>query len=72
MAKEYKVELVVEGGCGTIFLGSSGLPVKKMEAVMNRYGADGWDVHFIVLENKRMALFWQREAAVITFSRDLH
>ena len=26
---EYKVIYVVEGGCGTIILGSSGIPVKK-------------------------------------------
>ena len=30
--KEYKVLYVVEGGLGTIFLGASGIPIKKMEA----------------------------------------
>lgn len=33
---EYKVVHVVEGGCGTILLGSSGLPLQKMEAELNR------------------------------------
>ncbi|SQH75872.1 protein of unknown function [Shewanella benthica] len=28
--KEYKIVHIVEGGCGTIFLGSSGLPLKKI------------------------------------------
>ena len=27
---EYKVIHVVEGGCGTLLLGSSGLPLKKI------------------------------------------
>lgn len=71
MAKEFRVEVVTEGALGTLFLGSSKLPVKRMEEVMNRYGAEGWDLAFMVVERKRMALLWQREAAVITFSRPL-
>ena len=69
MAKEYKIEVVVEGALGTLFLGASKLPVAKMEEVMNRYGAQGWELEFMVVEQKRLMLFWQREAAVITFSR---
>ena len=38
---------------------------------MNRYGEAGWEVVFMLVERKRFALFWQREAAVITFSRRL-
>ena len=30
--REYKVLHIAEGGCGTIFLGASGLPLKKVEA----------------------------------------
>jgi hypothetical protein len=70
MAKEYKVEAVTEGGCGSIFLGASVLPTKKMESVMNEYAAKGYKMEFIVLESRRMLLFWTREAAVITFSRE--
>ena len=32
---EYKVIHVAEGGCGTILLGSSGIPTKKLEKVLN-------------------------------------
>jgi len=71
MAREFKVELVTEGGCGTLLLGSSGLPLEKMEAVLNRYGAEGWNMDFMVIEAKRYLLFWTREAAIITFSREL-
>lgn len=69
MAKEYKIEVVVEGALGTLFLGASKLPVAKMEAVMNNYGAQGWELEFMVVEQKRFMLLWQREAAIITFSR---
>lgn len=71
MAKEFRIEVVSEGAIGTLLLGASKLPVKKMEEVLNRYGAEGWDVAFMLIERKRMALFWEREAAVITFSRPL-
>lgn len=69
MKKEFKIEIIKEGALGTIFLGSSNLPVHKMEEIMNRYGNDGWDVSFQLIEKRRLLLFWSREAAVITFSR---
>lgn len=67
--KEYKVMYVTEGGCGTILLGASGLPIKKIETAMNEHAADGWQVVFEVLEQKRFWLFWKREAMIITFGR---
>lgn len=67
--KEFKVEVIKEGALGTIFLGSSNLPIKKMEAVMNKYGEEGWDVSFQVIEKTRLLLFWSRESVVMTFSR---
>jgi hypothetical protein len=69
MAKEYKVEIVEEGIVGTLLLGASTLPVQRMEEIMNRYGRDGWNMDFMVVEHRRLFLFWSREAAVITFSR---
>ena len=71
MKKQYKVEFVKEGVLGTLFLGSSKLPIKKIEEVMNEYGNDGWDVSFQVIEKSRMWLFWEREALIITFVKDL-
>jgi hypothetical protein len=67
--KEYKVLYIVEGGLGTIFLGASGLPIKKMEAALNEAAADGWEVVFQVIEQKRFLLFWKREAVIITLAR---
>jgi hypothetical protein len=67
--KEYKVIYVVEGGLGTIFLGASGIPVKRMEAALNREAAAGWNVVFQIVEHKRFWLFWRREAVIITLGR---
>lgn len=67
--KEYKVVYIAEGGCGTILLGSSGLPMKKIETELNRLAAEGWQVVFQLIEQKRMWLFWKREAMVVTLGR---
>jgi len=70
-ARTYKVEVVTEGALGTLFLGASKLPTKKMEETMNRYGQNGWDLHFQMIEQKRFLLFWKREAAILTFSKKI-
>lgn len=69
--KEYKVLVVKEGAVGTLFLGASKLPIKKIEETLNMYGREGWGLDFMVIEQHRMFLFWQREAAIITLSREL-
>ncbi|HSG87683.1 MAG TPA: DUF4177 domain-containing protein [Pseudomonadales bacterium] len=69
MYKEYKIEIVAEGGCGTIFLGASGLPVKKLEATLNEAAAEGWNLAFQVIEQKRFWLFWTRETVILTLGR---
>lgn len=66
---EYKIMHIAEGGCGTLLLGSSGLPLQKIEAELNAQAAQGWQVVFQVLEQKRFWLFWQREAMIVTFGR---
>ena len=66
---EFKILHIAEGGCGTIFLGSSGLPLKKIESTLNQEAAAGWQVVFQVIENKRYMLFWTREAMVVTLGR---
>jgi len=67
--KEYKVIMVLESGVGTIFLGAAGIPIKKMEAALNKEAADGWQVVFQIVEQKRFLLFWKREAIIITLGR---
>ena len=41
---EYKVVHIAEGGCGTIFLGASGVPLERLEAELNEQAADGWQL----------------------------
>ncbi|CAI8309853.1 MAG: Uncharacterised protein [Cryomorphaceae bacterium] len=72
MKKEYKVEVVKESALSSLFLGSSKMPIKKMEAIMNKYGQEGWDVSFQVIEKRRLLFFWTREAVVITFVRSIN
>ena len=67
--KEYKVIHILEGSLGTIFLGASGIPIAKMEATLNKEAADGWQVVFQIVEQKRLLLFWKREAIVLTLGR---
>lgn len=67
--REYKVLHIAEGGCGTIILGSSGLPLKRIEVELNKHAAEGWQLAFMVIEMKRFWLFWTREAAIITLGR---
>ena len=71
MKIEFKIEIIKEGALGTILLGASSLPIKKMETVLNQYGQNGWDVSFQLIEQRRLFLFWQRESAIITFSREI-
>lgn len=67
--KEYKVVYVAEGGLGTIFLGASGIPIKKLEITLNKVAAEGWTLMFQIVEQKRYMLFWKREAVIITLGR---
>ena len=71
MKKEYKVEMIKESALSSLILGASKMPIKKMEAVMNHYGKDGWEVSFQVIEQHRLFFFWTREAVVITFVRNV-
>lgn len=69
MAKQYQIEYYCEGAIGTIFLGASSLPIERMQSAMNARSAQGWDVHFVVTEQRRMFLFWKRETAVVIYSK---
>jgi len=67
--KEYKVLTIAEGACGTLLLGASGLPVKKLEMTLNQEAASGWQFVFQILEQKRFWLFWKRETILLTLGR---
>ena len=67
--KEYKVISIQEGGCGTLLVGSSMIPTKKIESALNELAPEGWQVVFQVVEKRRFLLFWTRESVVITLGR---
>ncbi len=71
MKKEYKVISIEEGAIGTLFLGSSKIPLAKMNKVLNDLGQEGWNVDFQLIEQKRMLLFWARESVIVTLSREI-
>ena len=70
LAKLYKyiLQLIDTVMPNLIYLGDT-LEIMKMEEVMNKYGEDGWDVEFQLVEKRRLLFLWSREAAIITFSR---
>ena len=49
---------ISSSGRGTLLRGASGLPVKKLETVLNEEAANGWEVVFQVIESRRFWLFW--------------
>lgn len=67
--KEYKVIHIAEGAVGTLVLGASGIPIKRLETVLNREAAAGWQVVFELVEKRRFWLFWARESVIITLGR---
>jgi Domain of unknown function (DUF4177) len=67
--KEYKVVVFQEGVIGTLLLGASLLPTEKIEQSLNEYGRKGWNMDFMVVEQRRLFFFWAREAAIVTLSR---
>ena len=66
---EYKVIHVVEGGCGTLLLGSSGIPIKILEQVLYDEAAEGWQIAFQIVVTKRYLILWTREAVIVTLLR---
>ena len=47
----------------------AGLIAEQKSAPLNKQAAEGWQLAFMVLEQKRFWLFWQREAAIVTLGR---
>ena len=66
---QYKGMAISGGALGTIFLGASGFPLKKMETVLNEQAAEGWQLVFQVVESRRLWLFWARETVIVTLGK---
>ena len=66
---EYNVIRISESGCSAVLFGSANLPIKKINSVLNKSVAEGWQVVFEVVETKRLWFFWTRESMVVTLGR---
>ena len=68
--KEYKVVLYRENMLGSLFLGSSKVDPERFSAFLNRNAAEGWRVVTMEKENRRMLLFFDREAFLVVMERE--
>lgn len=69
--REFLVEVIQEGWVGTLLLGASKLPQRRISEFLNTRGLQGWALDFMVVERRRLFLFWTREAVILTMSRAL-
>jgi hypothetical protein len=68
--KEYKVVLYREGMLGSLFLGSSKVDPERFSDFLNRNADQGWRVVTMEREERRMLLFFNREAFLVVLERD--
>ncbi|MGM0378027.1 MAG: DUF4177 domain-containing protein [Bacteroidota bacterium] len=66
---EYKVIRITESGCSAILWGAATLPLEKINERLNEEAREGWQVVFQLIEKKRTALLWAREALLVTLGR---
>jgi Domain of unknown function (DUF4177) len=68
---EYKVTIYREGMLGSLFLGSSKVDPIRFSEFLNRNAADGWEVVTMEREQRRMLLFFNREAFLVVMKRSV-
>jgi hypothetical protein len=67
---EYKVVIYRENILGSLFLGGSKVDPMRFSEFLNRNGADGWKVVTMEKEERRMLLFFSREAFLVVMERE--
>jgi hypothetical protein len=67
---EYKVVIYRENILGSLFLGASKVDPVRFSEFLNRNGADGWKVVTMEKEERRMLLFFSREAFLVVMERE--
>ncbi len=67
---EYKVVIYRENILGSLFLGGSKVDPVKFTEFLNRNGAEGWEVKTMEREERRMLLFFSREAFLVVMQRE--
>ena len=63
--KEYKAVIYQEGMLGSLLLGQSKVDPVKLTEFLNTNAAEGWRVVTMDKDQRRMLLFFKREALVI-------
>ena len=66
---EYKVVIYQEGLLGSLLLGSAKLNPVKFSEFLNMNARGGWQVVTMEKDQRRMLLFWKREAYVVIMER---
>jgi hypothetical protein len=66
---EYKVVLYRESMLGSLFLGGSKVDPMRFSEFLNKNAAEGWEVVTMERENRRMLLFFEREAFMVIMKR---
>jgi hypothetical protein len=69
--KEYKVAIYQEGALGSLILGESKVDPLRLTIFLNQHAAEGWRVVTVEREVRRMFGFWNREALVIIFEKEI-
>jgi hypothetical protein len=67
---EYKVVIYQEGMLGSLLLGGSKVNPLKFTEFLNQNAREGWRVQTMEKDNRRMLLFFSREAYVVILGRE--
>lgn len=67
--QEYKAVVYQEGMLGSLLLGQSKINPLRFTEFLNANAAEGWDVVTMEKDQRRMLLFWKREAYVVIMRR---
>lgn len=67
---EYKVVIYQEGMLGSLVLGGSKVNPLKFTEFLNQNAREGWRVQTMEKDNRRMLLFFSREAYVVILGRE--
>lgn len=68
--KEYKIVIYQESAFGSFLLWQSKIDPLKLTDFLNEHAKEGYRVVTMERENRRMLLFFSREAMVITLERE--
>lgn len=68
--KEYKIVIYQESAFGSLLLWQSKIDPLKLTDFLNEHAKEGYRVVTMERENRRMLLFFSREAMVITLERE--